>query len=375
MTLVSRLPRPPIPEPRLASVKNLTPFVHFQCQKMGAGRRFFDTVAVKGSFTLAPDTLAIAEEQSAIVYADEYWSEPDAARSSLKWAGEVVLAKPGTDVLVTGTARAPGGRALTEWDCAVVVRGGHGTVLRHTVQVTGPRSWEHRALRGWTLSPPGPALSVPIRYELAYGGSYLDVESPKESPRWIAHAANPSGSGACDEDALDRGRSYEAPQWQLHSHPVTAMNREVPLAGLGPVARMWSCRRKYAGTYDEAWERRLREDVASGLPADYPADFDLRFFQCAHPGLVSREPLRGDEHVGLGGLLGTASDYVLRLPGIALSARLLVGVRQWQEHPLRLDTVHFDLDAARVHLCWRLTLDPEWDVRAAVIFAGGGSLP
>jgi hypothetical protein len=370
---VTRPQRSPIPAPRLALVKNLTPFVHFQCQKMAVGRRFHDTVVVKGTFVLAPDTLAIAGEQAPIVFADESWNAAGAARSSLKRAGEVVLAKPGTDVLVTGTARSPAGRALTEWDCAVVVRGPHGTLLSHTLQVTGPRSWVHRALRGWTLTDPEPAVSVPIRYELAYGGSHLDPKSAPADPRWIVHEPNPSGSGAF-EDALDRGRAHAAPQWQLRSQPVSAMGREVPAAGFGPVARMWSSRRKYAGTYDQAWEERLHEDAANGLVADYPADFDNTFFQCAGPGLFTREPLRGDEHVGLAGLTGGANDLVLRLPGLKLGASLLAGTGQWQESQMALDTVHFDLDAARVHLCWRLSLDPERDVRAAVIVAEGESL-
>ena len=46
----------------------------------------------------------------------------------------------------------------------------------------------------------------------------------------------------------------------------------------------------------------------------------------------------------------------------------------WQDRRMTLDTVHLDLDAGRVHLCWRLTLDPEWELVAAVIAAEGGEL-
>jgi hypothetical protein len=366
--------RIPIGPPRLEIVKNLTPFPHFQIQKMAPGRRFFDTVVVKGTFTLGHDGLALAGRQAPIVCADRYRDRANAARSSLEHAGEVVLAKPGTDVIVTGTARSPGGKALTEWDCSVVVRGRTGTVLRHSLQVTGPRSWVFRALRGWTLTDPGPAVGVPVRYELAYGGAYPDPRGDPASPRWIVHSANPSGTGFLDEAGLDRSRAHPGPQWQLHAHPVTAPNREAPLAGLGPVARTWSSRYRFAGTYDRAWSERAREDAARGLVPDYPADFDLRFFQCAHPALWTTEPLAGDEHVGLSGLLGGPGDAVTQLPGLRLPARLLSGEGQWHDLVLPLDTVHIDLDAALVHLSWRLTLGPERDIRAAVIACEGETL-
>ncbi len=357
---------PRIPEPRLVKVENLTPFAHFHCQKMGAGRLFFDVLVVKGTFDLAPGALSISGEQAPIVLADQVWNTDGASRSSLCRAGEVHLAKPGTDVLVTGTARSPLGRAAAGWDCAVVVRGPRGTSLRHAVQVTGPRRWVHRALRGWVLSEAEPAVEVPIRYELAYGGSYL---GPKG---WVVHRPNPSGSGVFDEGRLDTSRTYTAPQWQLSTHPVTSMNSDVPVAGLGPIARMWSPRLRYAGTYDRAWEERMRADAASGLMPDYAPDFDPRFFHCAPPALFTREPLRGDEHVGLTGLVAESRDFVFQLPDVRPRARVLSAGGPWEDQAMALDTVHVDLDARRVHLCWRLALADPGAACAAVVVLDRG---
>ena len=74
------------------------------------------------------------------------------------------------------------------------------------------------------------------------------------------------------------------------------------------VARPWTSRLKYAGTYDDAWLHATREDVAAGRPADYARDFDPRFFQCAHPGLILPDYLEGDEEIVLTGLMpGAAS--------------------------------------------------------------------
>lgn len=87
---------PPVPDPRLEDVRNDTPFELFQCDKMGVGRRFFDTVVVKGTFALTPQRVGIAREQLPIVLGDELWDRANAERSSLKHAGEVLLTKPST---------------------------------------------------------------------------------------------------------------------------------------------------------------------------------------------------------------------------------------------------------------------------------------
>jgi hypothetical protein len=346
-------------------LKNLTPFPHFQCDKMGPGRIFCDVVVVKATFELRPDVLVLAEEQADIVIADEYW-DGNPSRSSLKRAGEVLLAKPGTDVILTGTARVK--RPAPSWDVAVVVRGKDRTLLSHQAQASGRTRWEHRSLRGFGLTDPEPTTEVPIRYELEYGGAYT---APNGEQR--LHEANPSGWGFVDERTLDRARTYPGPQWHPPSGPVPELNVEdFPLAGLGPVARPWQSRLRYAGTYDESWDRQRRADTMSGRVADYPSDFDLRFFQCAHPLLASAAHLAGDEQLGLSGLVADRTDFLTRLPGTTLSASLR-NEHGWRDVPMPLDTVHVDLDRSLVYLCWRLTLDHRSNVFAAVITAEGGS--
>src|SRR5262249_13916557 len=152
----------------------------------------------------------------------------------------------------------------------------------------------------------------------------------------------PSGTGFFDERALSASVDYRAPQWQPHDHQVTDINSEVPLTGLGPVARPWASRLRYAGTYDDAWERATRADVARGLPADYAADFDPRFFQCAHPSLIAPSYLEGDEEITLGGVMPGAPSFTMRLPGRRVTAHLLDGSGAWHEERMLLDTVHID---------------------------------
>mgnify|MGYP001443655655 CR=1 FL=1 len=110
---------PHIPQPQLRTVRNLTPFPHFQCDKMAPGRALYDTLVVKGTYELVPDRLRLAEVQTPVVLADEYWDPSNATRSCVRTAGDVMLTKPATDILVTGTARTPGRRSVPAWDVAV----------------------------------------------------------------------------------------------------------------------------------------------------------------------------------------------------------------------------------------------------------------
>lgn len=356
-----------IPEPQLKVVVNRTPFPHFECQKMGKGRVYYDTVAIKGTFDLRAGSLPLSDEQAEVVLCDEYHDEEDAARSSIARPGDLVVGKPSTDVVVTGRARSPGRVPLPRWECNVSVLRSGTTLLDATVVATGPRRWTHRALRGFRLSDPEPTTEVPIRYELAYGGWYELPGAPGDEPRVHVYKPNPSGTGVFDEAKLDRARPYDGPQWELRSSPVTSINEDSPLAGLGPVARMWQSRLAFAGTYDEAWDRQMREDVAHDLPADYPADFDPRFFQCAHPSLVAPAPLRAGDVVRLTGLT-VEGELGFELPRLRPSAQVLAApASEWVAEPLLLDLVHIDLDAARVHLCWRMALAEEREIIAAFI--------
>ncbi len=352
---------PSIPRPLLRRVENTTPFAHFVGDKMGPSRRFFDVVVVRGTFVLAPGRLTRAEEQAPVVLADEVWDSEDAARSSLKQAGDLHLAKPGADVCVTGTARAPDGQARPRWDVAVAVHGAWQALASHTLVACGPRAWHY--VRGdWLLAEPRPTAEVPIRYELAYGGAFRDPHQ-----EWTIHKPNPSGRGFADASTADRRAPLPAPQWELPSRPVRRLGEAVPVAGLGPLARFWSARAQYAGTYDDLWRAKASASHAAGAPIDYPPDFDARFFHTAPPELRASRPLRGDERIGLVGLVAGHPRFTTQLPGVEVVASLFVSGGTWVEQAMSLDTVHIDLDAARVALVWRLVLDRARGVTGAVI--------
>lgn len=359
---------PSIPEPRLQTVINYTPFVHFQADKMAVGRKLFDTVVLKGTFKLAPGKLVLADKQLDIVFADEPYEPEHADRSSLRRAGDVILTKTTTDVIVTGTARAPSAEPIRSWEAGVRVTKQGETKIDYRARALGPRHFRHGE-KGWALTEPEPALGVPIRYDLAYGGAY-PAPPPKAGGEegwlpWVVYKPNPSGTGFVDEGALHPSEVVPGPQWEPCGQPVTKLNQEVPLAGFGPVARPWESRLKYAGTYDDAWMKRTREEIAQGLPADYAADFDPRFFQCAHPELIAPEYFMGDEEITLTGLMPGPEPFSFQLPGLMVVANLRDGEDNGFLEVLRLDTVVIDLDEKLVSLSFRLSLDQARDIRAA----------
>ena len=82
-------------------------------------------VVIKATFQLGEE-LSLAEEQVPPTQADEYWGEP--ATSSLRYASDLHLGKPSTDVVLTGQAWAS--QASGENGVFTVVSG-------HTVESEG----------------------------------------------------------------------------------------------------------------------------------------------------------------------------------------------------------------------------------------------
>jgi hypothetical protein len=259
----------PIPEPRLRLLHNETPYEVFHADKMGPGRTYFDTVVAKGTYLLGEGMLKLAQKQFPIEFADRYWDPLCSERSSLVHAGELCLFKPSTDVIVTGTSHSPRAVQRARWPVGIRVQRRTEVLMDYSVEVTGPRWWRHTH-DGWMVTDPEPALEVPIRYELAYGGAYR-VDDSSASEEWQVYEPNPSGTGFCNERLMDPGIEYRAPQWQIRDQQNPRINTNMPLVGFGPIARSWESRIRHGGTYDAEWEQAAQSDAQSGLPIDYPS--------------------------------------------------------------------------------------------------------
>ena len=292
-------------------------------------------VAVRGSFLFHPDgTTSLAEVQLPPCLAPEYRGTP--GRSSLLYDTDLPLTKPATDVLIHGHAYAPAGQPTTEVDVTMRV----GPVSK-TLRVFGDRSWDMGVI-GMAMTTPHAFQRMPVVYERAFGGA--DRSSPDPS-RHAWERRNPVGVGfGLTEESLV-GRpvpNIEDPRSLIGSW----RDRPRP-AGFGPIAADWMPRVKWAGRYDEKWERER-------LPL-VPDDFDDRFYCCAPADQQVAGGLKGGEPVELYNL---TPEGVCRfhLPRVALGFDTHFSTGERVRHRPQLHSVILEPDLRRVQMVWHAHL-------------------
>jgi hypothetical protein len=288
----------------------------------------FQVVVLKGTFTIVKDAkIELAEAQAPIRTVEEAWDKTNP--SSLRFEDDLAPVKPGTDVVVNATAFAPGGKPAAQWHAGIKVG-----AIKKRVLVTGPRVWVHVPLLGWSLSPIVPVRSVPLRYERAFGGE--------------SYEKNPVGVGFVNPRQVDRSREVLAPQILLEDGRVPVFGEAYPVEGLAAVAKAWLPRRARAGTFDDAWAAERRPKM--------PVDFDVGYWNAAHPDLIGEDFLRGDEEVRLENLHPEHAALAFQLPSLTVAAVMTDRNGFRYGSPGRLDTVWIDAEAMRVELTWRVTL-------------------
>lgn len=258
--------------------------------------------------------------------------EPGGPRGSIRYPSDYIGQKPGTDVVLVGTAyppvNAPGAAPATEMDVSLRVG-----LLEKSVRVYGPRIY-FEAL-GVLPGRPGPLEPVPLVYEHTYGG--LDTSDPMHA---AVERRNPIGMGF----AVDRKKLVGTPVPPIEDLRAPLSARSPAPAGFGVVGPDWEPRSNFVGTYDERWQRE-RAPIR-------PTDFDLRHHCYASTGLWSETPLGGDEPIEI---LGATPEGAWRFqlpkhePEIAC---VLAGERRILE--THLDTLLIDADEMRLELSYRV---------------------
>jgi hypothetical protein len=288
-------------------------------------------VAVKATFDIGGNgKIALADEQVPVLHAPEFWGAPEA--SSVRYDTDVLPPKPTTDVLVEGSAYAPGGKPSN----AVMVSLRLPDFEKSAV-VHGPRVYYVTDVSGLGVGPARSFVSCPIRYEDAYGGADLKDPDPR---RQRYDARNPVGKGVTSN------------LFGLHLQPAHrieylrgSFERTGP-AGLGPLASFWSPRRERAGTYDDAWDKQQKPLL--------PHDYDERCLLSAPDDQRPPRHLNGGEQVLLQNLTPDGQLY-FQLPKIYLTFSSHFGSRT-EEHRSRLGTVLIAPDAKKLMLVWNTSL-------------------
>jgi uncharacterized protein YjbI with pentapeptide repeats len=231
---------------------------------------------------------------------------------SLRYASDFALFKPRAEVLLAGSAHAPRGAPVQ----ALPVTLGVGD-WRKTVAVIGDRRWV-----GWRHSDPEPFTTMPLRWELAFGGP--------------GSAENPLGRGRAGDLLPNLERSGEL--------VTSKRSRPIP-ACFCPIPPTWEERSRKSGTY-------RRDYVTTRWPA-FAADFDWGWFNAAPLDQQVKGYLRGDEALLLEHLHPQHARVECRLP--AQRPRLFVegidGARA--EVELACDTLWIDAEALLAVLVWR----------------------
>ncbi len=283
---------------------------------------------IKATFSTTPAP-EVAEEQIAPVLADDYWGEPGA--SSLKYASEMHLCKPSTDVVLAGQAWSENDRRVEELDVVVAV-----AEREQRVRVFGDRQWRE----GGSISPPKPFKSIPLVYERAYGGI---VEGDE---KLLAEERNPVGIGFAGGRSAEEIVGSALPNLEDPGQLLTTVGTEVAPAGFGFVAASWLPRREYAGTYDEAWQKSRAPYL--------PEDFDSRFFNAAHPSLVFDRFLEGGEPIRLVHA-SPAGRMRFELPKCEFDLKVRIAGVEEQPRP-NLETVLLEPDDEKLMMTWRASV-------------------
>jgi len=312
----------------MLQIDNQTPF--YAVLSVLPDRFGVDTlyVILKATLVLRPK-LALARDQLPVTLADEYYGDP--TDSSLKGVSEIHIGKPGTDVLLVGRAWAPQGHAVGETLVRVVA-----AERQKAIRVVGDRVWQPDG----TPTAPQPFEAMPLVWERAFGGVH-----PLED-RILAEERNPIGVGFAGRRTAEELTGQPVPNLESPGEPLQRQGQSGTPVCFAPAAPHWLPRRAFAGTYDEAWERKRAPYL--------PADFDPRFLQCAAPELAFDRYLRGGEPIEIH---GATPDGSIAFPVPA--ANLLVEVRvagSIEQPPVNLETVFLEPDDNRVSLTWRAAL-------------------
>lgn len=288
---------------------------------------------VKGTFTLGP-RVEEAEKQTPIVVADRFHGDP--LRTSIAEPADVGLVKPGTDVLLFGHAYGPGGRPAARAEVSLRV----GPIEKHAV-VFGDRVWGGTVLT--RISAPEPFERMPLVWERAFGGTEPPSGDP---PRTDGDDRNPVGTGFRSRMSGRKLEGIPLPNIEDPARLIASPGDRPAPMGFGAVAPHWKPRPKYAGTYDEAWQKSRAPYL--------PTDFDPRFLQVAPEDQQVPGYLRGGEPVEIA---GATPSGVLRF---ALPARRVDVVfhldSSVERRSANLDTVILRPDESRLVLVWRAAL-------------------
>lgn len=316
---------------------NATALVADYALGMDADGRERLVVVAKGTFSFpkkdAPTELL--PEQVPLVATDQFTGKP--GFSATRYESEYAPFKPRCDVLVNGSAHAPGGRPTQR--CPVGLRVGS---LTRSFQVVGRRQWQRRLTR-LTPGEPEPFIRLPISYDVAFGG--VDVH-PTKANEARAFAANPVGVGFHPLSPPEQIEGRPLPCTEELDTPVESPSKTYQPMSFGALGRNFQERLSFAGTYDDRW----LDEVFPLLPAD----FDPRYHQAAPASQQIPYPQGGESVVLVN--LTPEGRLEFQLPRLEVPVEFTTRKDEHTTVQAVLDTLLIEPDERRLQLTWRASL-------------------
>jgi len=275
----------------------------------------------------------LADEQLPLVMADTFTGEP--GFSAPVYEIDYAPRKHACEVLLVGSAHSPEGRQVARMHVGVRVG-----PMEKAFAVVGDRIWQ-AGLTGISASPPKHFTTMPISYDLAFGGADRRSEDPAEHDAylpnpvgrgWHKHLKNAWVDGTPLPNTEEIGKAVGFPD-----------DKYRPMA-LGPLARGWPQRARFAGTYDEQW-------LAEVFPF-LPKDFDERYYQAAPEDQQLPVP-KGPMEVVLSGFTADGARQFM-LPHFEAPVHVFPKRGEREDYSATLDTIAFEPDLERVTMSWRV---------------------
>lgn len=293
-------------------------------------------VVIKGTFVLPKpgEQVRLHEAQLPLIMADTFSGEP--GRSAPMQEIDFAPRKQRCDVLLLGSAHAPGGQPVTRMQVSLSVGAMH-----KTCDVVGRRVWE-AGVTGIRPSEPQAFTSLPISYDVAFGGVDHESDNPSEHDAFML---NPAGCGFRKQlkSAWVDGRPL--PTTEEPGQPVTWPSGGYKPMAFGPIGRGWQQRACFAGTYDQQW-------LDDSFPF-LPKDFDERYYQAAPMDQQIPIPNQSMDVQ----LVNFTPDGLRRftLPYFEAPVYIFAKKGEREDFVAQLDTIVFEPDQERFSVTWRVT--------------------
>ena len=220
------------------------------------------------------------------------------------------MPKPRAEVLVAGDVCAPNNHPT----CSLIVNLELGPIRKRVIAFG--RRWWQRGPDGPIMTEPEPFERVRLGWENAFGGS--------------GFPENPLGKGADARKLMREQVPAELPQIETPGALILEIDHHPPSAGLMPRAEDAPARRRFAGTYDDAYLRDEFPKLAK--------DFDWRYYNAACPDQQTDIELHGNEPYRITAMHPDHPEICGHLPGFRVRSFARQG-EAFTELPMRCDTI------------------------------------